>query len=136
MKPTFTLLTCLLLLAGCGKQGLERAVISGRVSYQGEPVQRGLLRFVPIEGTKGPPAGATIEAGSFTVKALGGVPVGTARVEIKAYRDIGPPPDPQSPGAMLGMRPGKQYLPAKYNKRSELKVTIDGGDQTIDFELE
>ena len=58
MKPTFTLLTCLLLLAGCGKKGLERAVISGRVSYQGEPVQRGLLRFVPIEGTKGPPAGA------------------------------------------------------------------------------
>jgi hypothetical protein len=136
MKLHLSLLTCLILLAGCGKQGLDRAVISGSVSYQGEPVQRGQLRFVPIEGTKGPPAGATIEAGSYTVKALGGVPIGTARVEIKAYRDIGPAPDLQSPAGAMGVRPGKQFLPPKYNKQSELQATIEGGEQTIDFELE
>ena len=137
MKLQVSFLFALVLLAGCQeKSQLQRTIVSGQVTYQGKPVERGRLRFVPIEGTKGPPAGAVIEGGSYTVKALGGVSVGTARVEIKAYREIGPPPDPQSPASAMHVRPGKQYLPEKYNKKSELKVTIESGQQTRDFHLE
>ena len=136
MKSRFILAIIVVILAGCKPPGLERAVITGKVTYQDEPVQRGQLRFVPIEGTQGPPAGATIEAGSYTVKALGGVPVGTARVKIKAYHDIDMPGGPPTPAATMGVRPGKQYLPDKYNKQSELNVTIAAGEQTLDFELE
>ena len=62
----YLLPVALTLLSGCGDSGLDKAVVSGKVSYQGEPVQDGLLRFVPIEDTKGPASGAVIRDGVYT----------------------------------------------------------------------
>ena len=37
---------------GCrANQGPERVVVAGTVTYRGEPIKRGVIRFVPSRGT-------------------------------------------------------------------------------------
>ena len=129
----------LLLLTGCGDSGRDKAIVSGNVSYHGEPVRDGRIRFVPIEGTKGPASGAVIQDGSYAAKAIGGVPLGKLRVEIKAYRkpaSESPREGRNGPDLAFKAEAFVQYLPPKYNHQSELTITLEtGGEQTRDFEL-
>ena len=79
---------CLLVttsVIGCDRGGLERAVVTGSATYRGEPIANGEIRFVPTEGTQGPISGGAITEGVYTADGLGGVPVGTYRVEIRAF---------------------------------------------------
>jgi hypothetical protein len=54
-----------------------------------QPVERGAVRFVPIEGTHGPLNTASIERGEYRVDARGGVPLGVYRVEVEALKPTG-----------------------------------------------
>jgi len=135
-----SLLALLAVLAGCGgHQGPEIAVVSGKVTYAGQPVAEGMLRFEPMEGTEGPACAAVIKAGRYEVKARGGVPVGKHRVRIWASRPIaGAKAAPQDlQFSDTEGPPQEQYLPAKYNDKSELEVTIPpkGGKVVRDFDL-
>src|SRR5262245_31443003 len=73
----------LLLLCGCA--GAESS-ISGTVKLNGELAAEGAIRFIPIQGTSGPNAGADIKDGKYKVvqKGLAG---GKYRVEISVYKD-------------------------------------------------
>ncbi|MBN2290946.1 MAG: hypothetical protein JXM70_00890 [Pirellulales bacterium] len=121
---------CLLLAMtfGCGRGGLERAIVTGRVTYRGEAVANGEIRFVPTKGTQGPISGGSIAAGEYVADGLGGVPVGMYRVEIRAFRI--PKPEKLDP---MGddFAPRKQYLPEKYNVKTELEMTIAPGSGKI-----
>lgn len=123
---------------GCGGESkLERVIVCGEATYQGKPIEDGVIRFVPLEGTKGPVSGAMIEGGRYEANIRGGVPVGKHRVEIQAFRKAPSRPgnirSPQFDAAETKV----QYLPAKYNGRSELKVTVGGkGEQTENFQLQ
>jgi hypothetical protein len=129
-------------MIGCGgTDGPERAVVHGKVTYMGQPIEKGDIRFVPTAGTKAPVSGAKIENGEYRADIKGGVPVGTHQVQISAFR-----PDPRfremienlPPDATeLERPPDEQYLPAKYNRQSELQITIDPGAGTVekDFQL-
>ena len=66
---------CLLVttVIGCGRGGLQRVIVSGRVTYQGEAIANGEIRFVPTKGTQGPVSGGTIIEGVYTADGLGGV---------------------------------------------------------------
>jgi hypothetical protein len=122
---------------GCEKSlSLERALVTGQVSYQGVPVKEGTIRFVPVKETQGPAAGASIVDGSYTVKASGGVPCGTHRVEIIGVRTRSAGSGPWSPTTeMFGGRK-QEYIPEQYNRKSTLEVKIDGGSQIVqNFEL-
>ena len=47
--------TALLAISGCTKKSdLEVVEVFGTVTYGGEPIERGQIRFVPRPGTKGP----------------------------------------------------------------------------------
>jgi hypothetical protein len=137
LAATISLLL-LVLAGGCGKKSdLQRTIVSGTVTYQDRAVEDGFLRFVPIEATKGPPAATAIKHGEYSVTALGGVPVGTVRVEIRGFRQQ--QLDPQDPRAQIGLasESKQQYLPAKYNWQSELKETIEAGRrQELNFDLQ
>jgi hypothetical protein len=129
------LLIGLALLLGCGRGSqIQRAIVSGKVLYQGQPIADGSILFVPAKGTEGPQAGAQITDGAYRVTAGGGVPVGTHRVEVQAYRLV---PNARSRPTAPEDRMGKQqYLPEQYNNKSTLDATIDGpGEQTRDFDL-
>lgn len=137
-RTVFVILLGLLAIGcggGCGNSGPQRAVVSGAVSYHGQPVADGEIRFSPNKGTTGPVTLASIVDGKYRTDAKGGVPIGTHKVQILAYL-----PDPLSKPEHKGTpaeRPRKQYLPAKYNDQSELELVIepDRGSIVKDFEL-
>ena len=128
-------------VVGCGRGSSDRVVVTGTVTYRGEPLPSGRIHFVPAEGTKAPQSGAEIVDGKYTVDAKGGVPHGTHKIRITAqrvdprYAGIGDsvPNDFQD----VGGPPMQQYLPDKSNVRTELEITIppDTGKITKSFDL-
>jgi hypothetical protein len=134
-RPATLLATLALLIGamttGCGKSSdLEKVVVAGRVTLDGQPISNGEIRFIPDQGTKGPISGGPIKDGAYKADGRGGVPVGAHRVEIRGYR----PQGGQQPAASEG-GPAEQYVPGKYNDQTELKATIDSDTTTQDFEL-
>ena len=114
----------LLLTAGCGGDGIPRGVVSGEVRLGGRPVMEGHIRFIPQTETPGPLTIAAVRDGKYLCDIGGGVPLGKHRVEILAW-DPTKVPVITGPGAPA--RP--QLVPAKYNKQSELVVTIDNASE-------
>jgi hypothetical protein len=138
------LLTGLVLLTwatGCGGSNIQRAVVAGRVTLDGQPIERGFIRFFPIKGTEGPMWGAQITDGSYRADGKGGVPTGTHRIEIEAFR--------RARSANVGRDVFEdfggdgpavaevQYIPARYNTHTqlELEVSPQTGDSPVDFLL-
>ena len=128
---------------GCGKgDGLQRVVLSGDVTYLGRPVTEGSIVFVPSDGTSGPSLAVNVVDGRYRADSLGGVPVGNYRVEILAYRKNADGRQHVGPAPQLGSRDHadapQQYLPVKYNVKSQLKTTVESGSGSLskDFALE
>jgi hypothetical protein len=117
---------------GCGQSSdLDKVVVRGTVTLDGQPIPNGELRFIPTNGTKGPISGGPIKDGAYVAQGRGGVPVGEHRVEIKAYRPAakaGQPTDPEG-------GPAEQYLDKRYNEQSTLTAKIDSSTETQDFQL-
>lgn len=131
-RRLFALLACggtLISLGGCGGKS-DRVVVSGTITYDGAPVEKGQIRFVP---TNGPVVIDPINAGSYTTEGTSGVPLGDHRIEITGYDGQEYANAPTGPGSP----PIKQLLPEKYNRKSELTVTIDAssGDAPLNFDL-
>lgn len=128
------------MVIGCrGGDGPERVVVAGRVTYQGQPLPEGQIRFIPIEGTKAPISAASISDGEYSIDSRGGVPVGTHKIEIIAHRI-----DRRYAGSTGASSedvdtapPRLQYLPKKYNAETELQMLIEPGNRKItkDFDL-
>jgi hypothetical protein len=122
--------------AGCGGDARTRTV-TGTVTYAGEPVEKGDIIFIPVDGTPGPSTGGDIEQGAYTVPAKKGPRAGGVyRVEItsmvKSGRTIPNPIDPKGqPGDVY-----KNTIPVTYNSQSVLRVTIeDKAESRHDFDL-
>ena len=60
-------------------------LVSGKVTFNGSPLVKGQIRFLPIEGSTGPVTVESITDGYYTSEDIGGVPVGVHRVEIRGY---------------------------------------------------
>ena len=129
-------LGCLLLimtLAGCPSGGkFERIRVSGEVTFRGEPVVKGQIRFTPKPGTSTPPVIEPISDGRYATTTSGGVPVGKYRVEIRAFDPNAPPPK------TISDPPPRQLLPKQYNVNSQREVELKSGDgkKELDFHLE
>jgi hypothetical protein len=135
--PTYihalTTLACLacIALTGCGQSSdLDKVVVTGRVTLDGQPIPNGEIRFIPDAGTKGPISGGPIKDGAYKAEGRGGVPIGEHLVEIRAYRPQGGPQAAATEGG-----PAEQYLATKYNEHTTLRATIDPSTETQDFEL-
>ena len=123
-----------ILLAGCG--GSDRLAVQGKVSFDGEPVEYGQVRFTPLSGTKGPTGGAKIKNGVYEVASAKGLFKGNYRVELQAWKRIGNFSIDQVTGEKTEGGDLRPFLPAKYNEDSELTVEVASGKQTHDFNLE
>ncbi len=64
-RSILLLFVALAALPGCG--GADTSVI-GTVTYEGQPVQRGVITFTPTDGGK--PEGSKILAGEFAIESL------------------------------------------------------------------
>ena len=123
----------LLTIAGCGSDdGLQRVRVHGTVSYQGDPVMDGQIRFCPESGTEGPISIVKIVEGNYTHEVNGGVPAGKHRIRVQAWDHTLPMPE----GPTAPERP--QLLPAKYNKDSDIVFDLEyqSGWLEKDFDLE
>jgi hypothetical protein len=133
---------CLLaavLLAGCGgDRGPQRVLVSGTVTHNGKPIANGMIRFVPVQASSVPASGAFIVDGKYTIDSHGGVPVGTHKIQIEAYR---PSQNHNNPGARQppnGPPAGlpQQYLSEKHNVKSQLEITLDPADRKIEKNID
>jgi hypothetical protein len=120
-----------IICAGCGP---GNQALHGEVAYGGEPVQDGIIEFIPIEGTKEPSCGAAIVAGRYEIRQeVGPFIGGTYKVAIWATKKTGKmSPDPMDPTKQVEER--ANFIPADYNINTTLKCTISSN--TCDFKLE
>jgi len=124
-----------LALAGCGQwdyKGPQRFPLTGKVTYDGQPVDWGSISFLPKSGEQRV-SGGLIENGTYTVTEEQGANAGQHRVEIhwqkltgKKYRD------PDS-GEMLDAR--QEALPPRFHAESELSADVSAKQTTFDFDL-
>ena len=114
-----------LLLAGCGS-GDDLARVKGTVTLNGEPLEGAIVQFQPTAEGGSPSAGKTDAKGRYDLMhtfdqagAMPGEHVVSIRTAAAYYDEEG----------------GEERVPAKYNDRSELKRTVEPGNNTFDFEL-
>jgi hypothetical protein len=128
-------------MSGCGRDGPPRAIVVGKVTYQGQPIADGQIRFTPSKGSTGPVAVAKIVDGQYRADHHGGVPLATLKVEILGYET-----DPRYKGQENNKPPmfsadewppKRQYLPEKYNAKTELEAVLEDGTGEVrkDFDL-
>lgn len=134
------LVFCSLTVCGCfggSAENIERAAISGTVTYDGKPLPEGSIQFVPDTDSSGKPlrgkaVQAMISDGAYRLEADRGATVGMNQVLINASKKTGK--FQESDGQKTEIL--KQYLPAKYNTSSTLKYEVKSGENTADFALE
>ena len=123
------------LLGGCKDSGSGRVEIEGRVTLNKNPLEKGLVSFRPQPGTASPSAGAKIVDGDFSVASDGGLLPGEFWVEITASRPTGKKVRTRFSDQMVTLE--EQYVPDKYNTKTQLEITIppDVEKITKNFEL-
>jgi hypothetical protein len=125
-----------LLVSGCGPHSDLRGV-EGRVTLDGQPVTAGTIEFTPTSGTKGGLAGASIEAGSYSVPQERGVRAGgTYRVSIVAMKKTGKHVEGFRGPDGKPLDEFANYIPVEYNSASKVTVRITSNYVNhIDFPL-
>jgi len=81
-------LGCLAIFAaGCGGDGITRHQVSGKVTYQGAPVQDGAIIFEPDAslGAVAPTSFARIEGGSYQTTRAESPTTGKYKVRVMGY---------------------------------------------------
>ena len=132
-KSVYGICMAILIVAGgCGPKGIERTGVSGTVTYMGQPIKMGEIRFIP---DKGPVWAAPIVDGKYFASGKG-VTAGTLRVEIRGYRPKANAPT-NLPGIVPEDIPKEQILPRKFNIDSQIELVIESGSGLVtkDFDL-
>jgi hypothetical protein len=127
----------LLLCGGCGSRQ-ELVEIKGQVRFEGQPINDGSIDFIPIDGTAGASAGATIRDGAYEIPAKWGTRAdGFYTVRIVGYRGTGKmeAAKREGGGALYEMK--ENFIPPQYNTDSTLKIRISDVTDTrkMDFDL-
>jgi len=120
-----------LTLAGCGPK-TNRQPVSGRVAFDGQPLEQGSIQFILAEPA-GMAGGARIDQGSYSLPGLQGLEVGKYKVSISS-------PEIKPPGTgdpMQNRDPSnRERIPVRYNTRTELTAeVIAEGPNSFDFDL-
>jgi len=119
----------LLFAAGCSGEkvpGLGR--VTGTVTMDGQPVPDASVIFDAANPGEPPSLGKTDASGNYELyysRGHKGATIGEHAVYISTYQA----PNDENP------QPKKETIPAKYNGKSELKVTVTRGKNIHNFEL-
>lgn len=117
-------------LAGC-EAGPPSGEVSGTVSFDGAPVEKGSITFTPADG-KGPTAGGTIQGGRYSVAK---VPVGASKVSITGDKETGKKKLYDTPDSPVGVMTSN-YLPEKFSgDDTELRFDVKPGTNEKNWAL-
>ena len=128
-----------LLVTGCSRSEIPRAAVSGYVTLDGQPLESGVVRFVPTGDTKGPAVSVTITDGLFDLQEFEGPVVGANRIEIEALHWLGFAMDDEA--AFVAQVEGGQHphpqnpVPERYNRRSRRVVEVSSASEDFTFSL-
>lgn len=117
------------LVAGCGGED-KLPQVTGAVTINGKPVERGSISFIPIGG-QGPTTGAEIVAGKYTSAA----PPGESKVEIRVPRIVGKKKLYETADSPV-QDIMQEVLPEKFNEKSELRFTPQESMNEKNWDLE
>lgn len=122
---------------GCSGDG--RVAVSGTVTLDGKPLDKGTIEFAPAEGAAGMLGGGMISNGEYSVPADKGLLPGTYTVRIySAEPPSGEAADQELPpgGEKGGYPMAKDVIPPQYNSQSTLTAEVkSGGGNRFAFEL-
>ncbi|MDB5385017.1 MAG: hypothetical protein JWM11_663 [Planctomycetaceae bacterium] len=122
------LLTCFVLGCGSGSDAPPTFSVSGTITFDGQPVKSGEITFESDEKGVAPDAGP-ITDGKFSLKAKEGKKL----VKIRAMREV---PGKATKGAMgEDISAKEQYIPARYNEKTELVESVEAVSNSFDFTL-
>lgn len=132
-----TALAVCALAVGCGSGGPVMGRVSGTVSFEGKPLEKGTVTFIPTDD-KRPPATGTIQAGGYyvlkTTEPGDGAVVGQYKVAVSDIdSEVLNTPLPGMPVKVPKSAIPKKYLDAN---TSSLEAAVESGSQTRDFDLQ
>ncbi|MES2791285.1 MAG: hypothetical protein V4719_16840 [Planctomycetota bacterium] len=122
----------LMFVSGCGESGPTDQYVTGTVTFDGQPVKDGQIVLTPTEPGVTPDSGS-IKDGKFAFATR----KGEKSVQIEALRDV-PGKTITLPPPLSGTKPvTEMYIPAVYNKKTKLKVTVtdSSSKNKFDFKL-
>lgn len=134
-RTTFCAFVVLILGCGGGSEyeGPKRHALSGKVTLGGEPIDGGVIAFIPQSG-EGNTASGVISAGQYSIPEGQGANDGAHRVEIRWSKPTGEKfLDTEDTGQEIDVV--AEAVPQKYNEQSELTANVSEAETTFDFEL-
>jgi hypothetical protein len=114
-------------LPGCGP---PTSTVSGEVTIDGQPLDKGVISYSPAEGA-GAAATADVEKGKYRLQTT----PGAKWVQISAPIVVGQHKAYNSPDAPLVDVNGER-LPERYNAKTELKFELKPGANVRDWSVE
>jgi hypothetical protein len=113
--------------------GPKRHALSGKVTYEGQPIDFGSISFLPMGEGAQRVSGGLIENGAYVVPEEQGANAGKHRVEIRWRKATGKKRRDPDSGEMYDER--IEGLPARFHGESELTADVLGTQTTFDFDL-
>jgi hypothetical protein len=149
MRRIVTIAVGILLLVGCGPKNPRGGVLSGKITYKGQPVNdAAIVLYPPNQTNQYDPMGGQIlvpvtHEGEFLLK---DVPPGDYKVVVQgsegsseaSLKDVPPEKRAEAKEKLDKMvRPKTIPFPDKYKllQKTDLHVTIKSGEQKLDLEL-
>lgn len=130
MFSKLVLFSLIVLGAGCGGEvGMIKHPVQGKVTLDGDPLERGAVFFDPSPGTKGEPTTGSILNGGYKVQLAAGeyqVKInGTKKTGKKMQKAMAPK------GEMVDEE--IEAVGAAYNSKSRLRQSVLVGENNFDF---
>jgi hypothetical protein len=119
----------LFLVAACGC-GPATGTVSGKVTIDGQPLDKGIISFAAAEGTA-QPATADITNGHYSAT----MQAGKKFVQISAPISVGKIKVSDAPGAQPDDK-WEERLPPKFNSESKLEFEVQRGVNAKDWETQ
>lgn len=112
------------LCGGCGSKPIDKYMVSGTVTFDGQPIPKGYLVLRPSDESKAADGGEIVD-GHFEFPAS----AGAKKVVIDASRPGPIDPEMESPKPL-------PYIPTRYNTKTELSAEVKAeGKNHFEFAL-
>jgi hypothetical protein len=120
---------------GCGPANpLGRIPLSGAVTLDGKPLEKGNIEFHPLEQA-GVQSGGKIQSGRYSIPTAEGATPGKYRVVITEFIETPPLPKGQMPGDDLPPAP-KPRIGPEWNDKSKHEIEVKKeGPFKFDFDV-
>jgi hypothetical protein len=123
------------LAIGCGRTDFNRGAMRGKVTLDGQPVERGSILFLSTGGEKRTASSTDITNGEYQIPLAIGPAVGNNRVEIRAMRKTGRKVAKHVGGSNEMVDEQVEAVAARFNLQSTLEYDVQPGNNTADFQV-